>query len=249
MRAHGRLGARADEPDHLHARASRCVISSAISTSPRGRRAVAGAAPRRLARPPPPRRARRGRGSAAPTSRRSRRSERRRRRRAARPRRAAMKSGVAADGAERAHRAVDAAGDEPTGGIEEARLDSLMRTGSTGIRSRGRSASQRKAAVASTWPRHHRDDDVHGGRIRGLATDQRLPAVGFGEVGAGVDVRVVDHVHVEALALEIADAQQILGVDVVGGAGVTRIALRDRGRAARSGRCDSAAASARHRGA
>ena len=86
-----------------------------------------------------------------------------------------------------------------------------------------------------------------GGRIGRLARRPAPAAVGFGEVRAGVDVRVIDHRHAEALALEIADTQEILGVDVVRGARVTRIALRDRARAARSARCGSAAGAARRR--
>src|SRR5262249_2432035 len=56
---------------------------------------------------------------------------------------------------------------------------------------------------------HDRGDDVDGRRVGGLAAHQRLTAVGLREVGAalagsrGVDVRVVDHRHAEALALEI----------------------------------------------
>jgi hypothetical protein len=37
---------------------------------------------------------------------------------------------------------------------------------------------------------------------------------------------VIDHRHREALALQVADPQQVLGIDVVGGARIARIALR-----------------------
>src|ERR671923_2021423 len=70
-----------------------------------------------------------------------------------------------------------------------------------------------------------RRHDVEGRWIRRLAADQRLAAVGLREVGAGIDVRVVDHRHREPVALELADAQQVLGIDVVRRARIPRVAL------------------------
>ena len=72
MRAHRGLGARADQPHHLHRRARARAISLGHLDLERGRRAVAGAAPGRLGDRLDHRAARRGRGSAGPTSRRSR---------------------------------------------------------------------------------------------------------------------------------------------------------------------------------
>src|SRR5918996_232248 len=70
----------------------------------------------------------------------------------------------------------------------------------------------------------HRGDDVDRARIGRFAADDGLPAVGFGKVRAGVDVRMIDHGDGEAMALEVPDAQQVLGIDVVRGAGIAGVA-------------------------
>src|SRR5918996_3322178 len=71
-----------------------------------------------------------------------------------------------------------------------------------------------------------RGDDVDRARVCGLAAHQGLAAVGLREVGAGVDVRVIDDRNAEALPLEVADPEQVLGVDVVRRAGIARMAPR-----------------------
>ena len=85
-----------------------------------GRRAEGQAALRPPPAPPRTTSGWRGRGSAAPRSRRSRYSACRPRPRCRRPRRAAKNTRRAADGAERAHRRVDAAGDDLLGQLEQS---------------------------------------------------------------------------------------------------------------------------------
>src|SRR5512134_2176031 len=71
------------------------------------------------------------------------------------------------------------------------RLDSLMQellgyeVATTGI------PAERGHRVHDTAD--HRGDDVDGAGIGGLAAHDGLATVGFGEVGAGIDVGVVDH--------------------------------------------------------
>src|SRR6266446_8185322 len=73
---------------------------------------------------------------------------------------------------------------------------------------------------------HHREHHVHRVRVRRLSIDERVLAVGGREVGAGVDVGVVDGGDPIALPLAPADGEQILRVDEVGGPGVARMPLR-----------------------
>src|SRR5215471_20900706 len=73
---------------------------------------------------------------------------------------------------------------------------------------------------------HHREDDVGGIGIGRFAIDQRILSIRRREVGAGLDVRVVDHGDLVALALAPPDGEEILGVDEVRGPRVPGMAHR-----------------------
>src|SRR5207249_537568 len=74
-------------------------------------------------------------------------------------------------------------------------------------------------------PVDDRRHDVGRGRIRRLAADLRLLLVRGREIGARVDVGVIDHRNLETVALEPPDLQQILWVDEVRRSRVARMAL------------------------
>src|SRR5215470_4687975 len=75
-------------------------------------------------------------------------------------------------------------------------------------------------------PLHDGHHHVRGFRVGGLAVDESVVLVGGREVGAGVDVRVVDGQDLEALRLVPSHRDQIPRIDVVRGPRVARMANR-----------------------
>src|SRR3989442_14370082 len=71
-----------------------------------------------------------------------------------------------------------------------------------------------------------RRHEIRRGRVRRLVAEQRLLPVRRREVGAGIDVRMIDHRDREPLPLETSDAEQVFGIDEIGRAGVPRMTQR-----------------------
>src|SRR4029450_4506488 len=112
---------------------------------------------------------------------------------------------------------------------EKSELDRLMTGSRLAGGGRNREADGQEVAAgrvpgegigAVDPPAHHRYHHVDCVGIRGLAVDERVALVGLGEIGTGVDVRVVDGRDPKALSLTTPDRQQVARVDGVRCAGI-----------------------------
>ena len=128
-----------------------------------------------------------------------------------------------------------AAAPRPVNGFLPGRRPRPRRAGPP--RTRGVSALNRCARVSATRPSATADDHVGRLRIGRHAVDHRVPAVGLGEVGAGVDVRVVDHPHLEPFPFPAADLEEILRGRCSRPFARSAGSVRGRARGARPGCC------------